>query len=453
MTVPNKLRNYGPLQGVTIVELCEWVAGPAAIRILSEMGATVIKVEPPQGDAQRTQGPGFGIDRTETEDPTLDLNNTNKDWVAVNLKNPQGIKVMKQLLATADVFATTLRDRALDHLGLDYASISREFPNLIWTQNRGYGEWGASKDKPGFDAVAWAARGGVAASFPEAGQEPAIPPQAFGDYNHALALAGGILAALFNRTRTGRGEKVVADLYHSALWAGNIGILATQWGATYPKSRKAVPNPFNNTYQASDSQWVLLCQPQYNKYFPSIMRILGLDEYVDDETISTLPALRENHKERDVVHLLEESFAQKTSAQWDAILNENDVPHQPLFHYEDNLKDEEAYDDDALRRVEYPTFGARSIPTSPVRFGNYGDPPIVLSKPIGYDTEWYLSKLGYTAEQIADLEASGAVKAWKGPQLPNPIFLSKRQQPAARSSAATPAASAADGGARVHSAE
>jgi crotonobetainyl-CoA:carnitine CoA-transferase CaiB-like acyl-CoA transferase len=427
MTVTDRLNGFGPLAGVKVVELCEWVAAPAAVRILAEMGAEVIKVEPGHGDAQRTQGAGFGIDKTELEDPTLDLNNTNKNWVSLNLKNPAGMKVMRQLLGEADVFITSLRSQALERLGLDYETLSQEFPKLIWAQNRGYGEWGANRDTPGFDAVAWAARGGVAASFPEAGREPAIPPQAFGDYNHALAMSGGVLAALFNRTRTGKGDKVVGNLYHSALWGGNIGIMATQWGASYPKSRTRVPNPFNNTYQTSDGKWMLLCQPQYDKYFASMMRILALEEFAGDETINVLPALKASGKQPFVISLLEGAFGSRSLEEWNKVLTENDVPHQQLFRYEDNLVDDEAYDNDALRAIEYEAFGPKAIPTSPIRFGSFGDPPMVLSKPTGYHTVAYLEKLGYTAEQIAELEADGAVSSWKGAEVPDRVFVSRRQ--------------------------
>ena len=90
MSVTEKLNGYGPLNGVKVVELCEWVAAPATVRVLSEMGAEIIKVEPLHGDAQRTQGPGFGCEQTDREDPTIDLNNTNKNWLALNLKTPEG---------------------------------------------------------------------------------------------------------------------------------------------------------------------------------------------------------------------------------------------------------------------------------------------------------------------------------------------------------------------------
>ena len=110
MLVSEKLNGYGPLNGVKVVELCEWVAAPATVRILSEMGAEIMKVEPLHGDAQRTQGPGFGCEQNDTEDPTIDLNNTNKNWIALNLKSEEGFAVMDKLLSEADVFVCNLRD-------------------------------------------------------------------------------------------------------------------------------------------------------------------------------------------------------------------------------------------------------------------------------------------------------------------------------------------------------
>jgi crotonobetainyl-CoA:carnitine CoA-transferase CaiB-like acyl-CoA transferase len=427
MTVTDNLNGYGPLAGVVIVELCEWVAAPAAVRLLGEMGAEIIKIEPPYGDAQRTQAPGFGADRNDIEDPIFDLNNTNKNWLCLDLKTEAGLKICKDLIARADVFVTSLRDRALVKLGLDYESLSADHPGLIWAQNRGYGEFGPEKDTPGYDAVAWAARGGVAHSFPDAGSPPAIPPQAFGDYNHSNVLAEGVLAALFNRTRTGKGEKVSTNLYATAIWAGNIGIMATQFGAPYPKSRKAVPNPFNNTYETADGEWMLVCMPQYDLYFNLMMDILGLPEHKDDPLICNLPALKANGKQPDVVAMLEGAFAKKTFPEWEAILRENQVPHQRLFSYTDIMHDDDAQLNDAVRLVEYDSFGERYLPMSPVRFGSYGDPPVILSKPIGYNTAEYLQRLGYSDEEIAKLESDGAVKCWHDQEVPDRVFRSRRQ--------------------------
>ena len=156
-------------------------------------------------------------------------------------------------------------------------------------------------------------------------------------------------------------------------------------------------------------------------------KLLGLEAHLDDPDILSLPALKASKKAPYVISLLEEAFARKTLDEWSPILREHSVPHQKLFHYQDIVADKEAYDNDALRVVEYEAFGERALPTSPVRFDSYGDPPIILSKPLGYHTREYLEKFGYTAAEIDKLEAEGAVKCWHGEDVPDRVFVSRRQ--------------------------
>lgn len=427
MSVTEKLNGYGPLAGIKVVEMCTYVAAPATVRVLSEMGAEVMKIESFVGDTQRTQGPCFGCDLTATEDPTIDLNNTNKNWISLNLKSEEGLAIAKKLIGEADIFMNNMRTAALEKLGLDYPTLSKEFPGLIWGQMRGYGEFGEFAHSPGYDAVCWAARGGVAGTFPEKGTSPAIPPQAFGDYNAAIMMAAGLLGALVNKLRTGKGDKVVVNLYHAALWAGSIGICAQQFGADYPKSRRDVPSPFNNTYKTKDGKWIYICQPEHNRYYNDMMKIIGRDDLVDDPRFCKIETIRDNGTHTDFIDILEAGFAQKDLEEWLPILAEWQVPSQKVFRYTDIVKDEEAYVNDAIRKVDYEAFGTRAVTTTPIRYAGYGDPPMILSKPIGYHTAEYLQKLGYTDEQIAELEEKGAVKCYHGEEVPDKIFMSQRQ--------------------------
>lgn len=198
------------LEGVKVVELTQYAAGPAAGRALAEMGATVIKVEPFTGDEQRTQGMAWGMAfRTEFDDVAYDCGSFNKEWTAINAKNPEGLEVMYKLLETADIFLTSLRSGALQRLGLDYETLHEKFPRLVWAQNRGYGEHGPMKDAKGFDATAFAARSGFVSAIPQANAhyEPGNSPIAFGDWNTGCALAAGILGAYAGALRTGQGDQ------------------------------------------------------------------------------------------------------------------------------------------------------------------------------------------------------------------------------------------------------
>ena len=426
MTTTEHLNGYGPLAGIKVVEMCTYVAGPATVRVLSDMGAEVIKIEAPVGDAQRTQGPAFGAKHTETEDPTFDLNNTNKNLICVNTKNPEGLEIAMKLISEADIFVTNTRTKSLKKFGMDYDTLHAKYPGLIWAQMRGYGEYGVEKDSPGYDAVCWAARGGVAGTFCERGTSPAIAPQAFGDYNCAIMLAAGILGALVNKLRTGKGDKVTVNLYHGALWAGGIGIVASQFGSPYPKSRKSVPSPFNNTYKTKDDKWIYICQPNHNKYYNEMMEIIGRPDMKDDPRFCRMEDIKP-FTHHELVEILDDGFSKKTFAEWDPILREHQVPFQTVFDYNDIVADDEAYDNDGLRTVHYDAFGDRATTTIPIRYGSFGDPPMILSKPLGYHTAEYMHKLGYNDEQIKKLEDDGAIVCWHGEEIPDKIFKSRRQ--------------------------
>lgn len=148
------------LEGIKVVELTGYVAAPACPRILGEMGATIYKIEPFSGDEYRTNGPGFGMQKTDIDDPAFDLASMNKEFLSVNLKDPEGAAFVEKLLADADVMITSFRDNALKKLGLDYEAVHARHPHLVWAQMRGYGEYGPERDSKGFDTTAYGARGG-----------------------------------------------------------------------------------------------------------------------------------------------------------------------------------------------------------------------------------------------------------------------------------------------------
>lgn len=428
MTVTEKLNGYGPLAGIKVVEMCTYVAAPATVRVLSEMGAEVIKIESFAGDTQRTQGPGFGCELTDTEDPTIDLNNTNKNWVSLNLKDPEGLTIAKKMIGEADIFMNNMRTAALKKLGLDYETLHEEFPGLIWGQMRGYGEFGEFAHAPGYDAVCWAARGGVGRHLPREGHLPRHSPAGLRRLQHRHHDGRRPSRRAREQAAHRQGDKVVVNLYHSAIWGGSIGLCAQQFGADYPKSRTDVPNPFNNTYKTADGKWLYICQPQHNRYYNDMMKIIGRDE------LGGRSALRD-HREREgeppaagAHHhpgrgLLEEGPG--GVAQDPGRVGRAESEGLPLHRHPEGRR--------GLRQRRHPQGEVQRLrraraATTPIRFGGYGDPPIILSKPIGYHTAEYLEQYGYTPEQIAELEEKGAVKCYHGEEVPDTIFKSERQE-------------------------
>ncbi|MGN0047064.1 MAG: CaiB/BaiF CoA transferase family protein [Eggerthellaceae bacterium] len=411
------------LEGIKIVELTGYVAAPAALRILAEMGATVYKVEPFSGDEYRTNGPGFGMGKTDIDDPAFDLASMNKEFLSVNLKDPDGAAFLEKLLADADIMVTSFRDSALKKLGLDYESVHARHPHLVWGQMRGYGEYGPERDSRGYDTTCYAARGGFLMSLPQSGEsfQPTNWPAAVGDWNASMALTAGLLGALVRKDRTGEGDKVTVSLHHCALWAMQIGLAATQFGDVWPKSRYNVTCPTNNTYRSRDGVWFIICFGSYDMYYELTMRAIDLPEMVGDERYDTAAAINDGSgRNTEVVKIMEAAFAKQDWDHWERVFRENEIPFQRLFTLEDVLEDEEAYANDALRRVQYDAFGEHVLPTSPVRFESMGDPVLHRGRPVGYDTARIMGEYGYTPEQIAAMNGS-AVKLYEGPELPDSV--------------------------------
>ncbi|WP_425802749.1 CaiB/BaiF CoA transferase family protein [Desulfitobacterium sp. Sab5] len=405
------------LEGIKVVELASFIAAPACPRILSELGAEIIKIEPFGGDDQRTQGPGYGMQRDDIEDPAFDMGGLKKNWVSINLKSPEGIEFTYKLIESADIVVTNFRDKALVKLGLDYETIHKKFPHIVYAQMRGYGERGPEKDSRGYDATAYSARGGILTSFPQIGESPVNVPAAFGDWNASAFLSTGILAALVRKQMTGIGDRVVVNLYHVACWAMQHAVVSRQSGALYPRSRKFVPSPANNCYQSKDGIWFLICHAAYNSAYDDIAKALKIEELIGNEEYNTLDKLRENKTNGYVVELFEKAFAKKTFAEWVEIFKQYEIPYQKAFTVDDILADEEAFANDILRHVKYDSYGERVIPTSPIRLSSVGDPELWTSKPIGYDTRKYLKQYGYSEKQIHTLIENGAVKAYEGETL------------------------------------
>ena len=413
------------LEGIKVIEMCGYVAAPACPRILGEMGATVYKIEPLAGDEYRTNAPGFGMQKTEIDDPAFDLASMNKTWMAVNLKSAEGKELVYKMLETADIFVTSFRDKALKKLGFDYETIHEKFPHIVWGQMRGYGERGPERDSKGFDATSYSARGGLFASIPQAGDHyaPGNVPAAFGDWNASIAMTSGLLAALVRKDRSGVGDKVTVNLYHMACWAFQHGLGGTQFGDQWPKSRRHVTCPTNNSYRSSDGVWFLICYGSYNLFYNHVMRFIGREDLVDHPIYGTQEAMIEAGVDyEEIIDIIEKAFAQKTWDEWVEIFKANDVPYQRIQTFTDVLKDEEAYANDILRPVHYDAFGDYVITTSPIRLDSVGDPVLRRSKPIGYDTPAVMKEYGYTDEQITAMKEEGAIGTYDGPELPESVF-------------------------------
>ena len=398
-----------PLSGITVVDMTAFLAAPTVARVLGEWGANVIKVEAPKGDPGRTQGAVFGTPYTDDENLGFDMSNANKRFITIDLRKDTGREAMDRLLAGADVFLTSTRVKSLTKLGYDFDTLHERFPRLVMAQVLGFGARGPLKDAAGFDMTACMSRGGVLGTTVNRGSRPMIPPNGYGDFQVSFVLASGILAALLAREKTGQGDYVTTSLFHSGVFMLNTAMISAQYGNEYPKDRREVINPFNNTYTAGDGLIMTLCAPEYDRDFDKVMRLIGRDDMVGDERLNICDTINENKLNGEVVDILDEAFATEPRAHWLSLFLENDVPIEACQLPTDVYEDEQAWANDVLRRVKCASGETRFLPTNPVRFASQGDPEIRLSRPQGSDTVEILTSLGYSPGDIDQATADGGV--------------------------------------------
>ena len=402
-----------PLEGVKVVDLTTYLAAPTTVRVLGEWGADCIKIESSKGDPARTQGAVFNMPFTDDENLAFDVANLNKRFITLDLKSEKGLEVCYKLLAEADVFVTNTRTKSLVKLGLDYDTLKEKFPHLIFAQVLGYGELGPEKDTAGFDVTCYMARGGVFGTTVNRGDAPMIPTNGFGDFQVAMALASGICAALYKKEKTGLGDKVTISLHHAAVYALSTGLISAQYGNQYPKSRKEVPNPFNNVFRTKDGKWVCICCPEYDRDYEKMFTLLGCPEMLEKDQYRHCADVNNNGLNKEVVDVLDEAIAKFNRDDLMKMLKEQDMPCEAAYEPVDIYEDEQAWANDVLTKIPYAN-GGKIMPTNPIRFGSQGTPEYVIGGSQGAHSVEIMKHLGYADAEIEEMIASGAVEGAKG---------------------------------------
>lgn len=399
-----------PLEGVKVVEMATFIAVPAAGRILADMGAKVIKIESAKGDNLRYTAPNEGRPLDPMEDTNFDLENANKKGIVLDLRDPKGKEVLFKLLEEADVFLTNWRPQALARQSLTYDDLKERFPKLVYASLTGYGDKGPDKDLPGFDYTAFFARSGWTGSLYQKGTVPGNLIPALGDHQAALALANGVLAALFRAARTGQGENVTTNLLHTAVWVQSFQIQGAQYGTEfngvhYPFDRRDNPLPYQPAVQTADDRFLQVMGPNYGIYFPLIMKAIGREDLVSDPVFCDQRKLQDAGKVGELYDIIQEGFKQKTAAEWQPILTGLDIPFALCKTYEEVVDDEQAWANDVFYKMDYPR-GPKALVRVPINMTETPLPPYEKAPLLGEDTEEVLAGLGYSAEEIAGMVES-----------------------------------------------
>jgi len=402
----------GLLEGIMVLEVANWVAAPSACAMLADLGAEVVKIEHPEtGDPVRAVNvTAHGVvPHVEGLNTTTELLNRGKRSLGINLDHPSGQEVVRRLAARADVMVTNLLPQRQERYRLRYEDVSPMNPRLIYVVLTGYGTEGRERDRAGFDYAAFWARSGIMGSLGEEGEPPVQQRPGMGDQTTSLALVAAIGLALYERERSGRGQRIDCSLLHTGLWVIGPDVVAAlrQRQAMRRHSRQAAGNPLFNFYQAQDGKWLQLVMIQSERFWPGFCRALDLGHLIADPRFDSHAHRMQHH--RALIALLERQFATRTRHEWGQRLDRERCLWAPVQTLDEVIDDPQAHANSYFATVQHPARGAYQLVNMPMRFQRT---PAGIQGPapeLGQHTELTLLDLGYTWEDIATLKAQGAI--------------------------------------------
>jgi crotonobetainyl-CoA:carnitine CoA-transferase CaiB-like acyl-CoA transferase len=395
--------------GLRVVELAQWVFVPVAGALLADMGADVIRIERLEGDPYRglaTQG--IGTDR-DGVNLSMALANRGKRSIALNLRHENGLAVLHDLLASADVFLTSLRPGALARLGLDADTLRNRYPALIYARGHGFGMRGPDANQPGYDSSAFFARGGVSHILtPPERDYPISQRGAMGDRNAAMALAFGVSAALLKRSKTSVGSIVDVSLLATAMWTLSSDLLAALNGGEVAPVGGRGPqfNPLTGNYRTKDGRHIQLMFLQGDRYWADFCQVVGRDDLIDDPRFVDLTARRVNSEA--CVAELDSVFAQHTFAEWKELLAKLDAPWAPVQSVAEVIEDPQVHANGYVGEVRLDDGQTYRLPNVPVQLDEQA-PPLRRAPEHGEHTEALLLELGYDWDRISKLMEDGVI--------------------------------------------
>ena len=393
--------------GLKVVDCASYIAGPSAALILADLGADVIKVEPPgEGDPYRGLYKRPALPPSEHNWAWL-MDNRNKRGLAIDLKVAAGRAVLERLVSQADVFVTNQPLPVRDRLRLRYADFAEKYPRLIYASITAYGEAGEEAGKTGFDTTAYWARSGLMDEV--RADHRTLPGRSvggMGDHPTGTALYAGIVTALLRRERTGRGGEVRASLLGNGMWANSFMIQARICGALFPPRppRAESVAPFGTMYHSSDQRWIMLALSSEEKQWPALARAVGRPELPADPRFATADARRENSQA--LIAILDEAFGAKPLSEWRRALDGAGLTFGIVGTTAEISEDAQARAVGILRPIGNTGFDTID---SPFTISDLEKQPIVPAPDLGEHSSEILHDAGYSEAEIETLRKAGTV--------------------------------------------
>ncbi len=392
------------LKDIKVLDVGSWVAGPAAATILGDLGADVIKIEPPGiGDPYRYINYVPDAPQAPKDNYAWQLTSRNKRSLAIDIKSEQGYKILCQLIETADVFVSNFPPKVLEKLKLRYEDIQHLNECLVYGHLSGYGENGDEINTPAFDRSAFWARSGMMDALRIDGSAPRHSLLAMGDHPAALATYGAIMTGLFQRERTGKGGKVSTSLMATGAWCNALPLQAELCGAKQirERPRSQSTNALALPYGCKDDQWFLLWIFDPDGGCTQLLNVLGQSDLLDDSRFSTLEARTSNAPA--FAQQLEQIFAAKNWSEWEKTFDANDIAYVQASTVPQVVDDPQFIANDVFVDLVGTSTDATRTVNSPIFIDGYERQAAGPAPEIGEHSESILKQLGLDSSTIQKL--------------------------------------------------
>ncbi|MBI4083256.1 MAG: CoA transferase [Candidatus Lambdaproteobacteria bacterium] len=394
----------GMLSGVRVLEIANWIAAPTAAALMADLGADVIKVEPPEGDpyrvmTHRVKEMGFPF----TYSPNFQLGNRGKRSIAVDLRRPEAVAVILDIAAGCDVFLCNLLPERREKYGLAEDEIAARNPRIIDISLTGYGASGPERNRPGFDFAAFWGRAGIMTLIGEEGSSPASQRGGMGDHTTALNVLTAILACLRLRDATGRGQRAQVSLVNTGLWVLGANIAQALVDRRQPPrhDRRAPPDPLVNSYPTADGRWLVLGLAESQPLWPALCRALGREALVADVRFATADGRQRNAAA--LVRELEAAFATRPLEDWRPLLDGAGLPWDPVLLVTEVAADEQARRMGRYTDLDDPVHGRFTTLAAPFNLSEGLPAPTRSAPQIGQHTDDVLREIGYDEARVRHL--------------------------------------------------
>ena len=393
-----------PLDGIKILDLTIFQNGPWATVMLSDMGAEVIKVEDPAGG-----DPGRGITTsTGAHNSYFETMNRNKRSITLNLKSDEGRAVFLRLAEKADAITQNFRLGVVERLGVDYETVRKINPGIIYASVTGLGHEGPHASDGIFDSLGQA-RGGFLWMNSLGRDYPESPAGGISDQCGAMTLAWGVAMGVIARERHGVGQHIQTSQLGGILMLQAMAIngYLINGSLPAPKSRGRTPNPLMNSYRCADGKLLAIGGVGPDRYWPAFVEILGIEHLRDDERFRDAEARAANSAE--LIAMLDERFLSKPRDEWVEAMRQRNIICQPVLDYAEVAEDAQARANGYVTEVPHPDVGSLTEIGVPVHLPQTPGAPRRSAPKLGEHTDEVLSEAGYSSQEISALRERGAI--------------------------------------------